>query len=238
MSVTDGDTLRVSLGGIEEPVRMIGINAHETGECVASEASSRLAELVGGTTVTLVSDVSDRDRFDRLLRYVYLDDVFVNEVLVREGLALARRYEPDTAMAPVLEAAQTAAAEDGAGMWAPDACGTASEVEIEIGMIRYDADGDDVENLNDEWAEFTNVGSGTVDLTGWSVKDESASHRYVFPDGFGLPAGATVRLHTGCGADTAHELYWCNTDSAVWNNSGDTVFLLDTAGNVAVSQRY
>src|SRR5690606_29516324 len=101
--------------------------------------------------IRLELDVSDRDQFGRLLRYVYVGDVFVNEALVREGLAIARRYEPDTARAAVLEAAQAAAEFDAVGMWAPDACGVASSGTLEIGHIRYDADGNDNFNLNDEW---------------------------------------------------------------------------------------
>jgi hypothetical protein len=64
------------------------------------------------------------------------------------------------------------------------------------------------------------------------VRDESASHRFTFPDGFGLAGGATVRIHTGCGPDTATDLHWCISGSAVWNNDGDTAFLVDPAGNV------
>ena len=71
-----------------------------------------------------------------------------------------------------------------------------------------------------------------------NIKDESASHRYSFPSGFTLGPGATVRLHTGCGSDTDTALYWCNQGSAVWNNSGDTVFVLDPSGNVVISESY
>ena len=117
VSVTDGDTIRVIVDGVEEPLRLIGINTPEVGECLAAEASARLSELVVGQTVTLQSDTSDRDQYDRLLRYVYAGDIFVNEVLVREGLAVARRYEPDTAMAGALENAQAQAVADGVGMW-------------------------------------------------------------------------------------------------------------------------
>jgi micrococcal nuclease len=238
LSITDGDTLRVLIDGANEPLRLIGINAPEGGECMAPEAALRLGELMKGGPIRLEPDVSDRDQFGRLLRYVYVGDVLVNEALVREGLAIARRYEPDTAMATVLEAAQAAADADGVGMWAPDACGAAASGTIVIGHIRYDAEGNDNDNLNDEWAEFTNPGSSALDLTGWSVKDESASHRYYFPSGFSLEAGSTVRLHTGCGDDTATALYWCNQGSAVWNNGGDTVFVLDPNGNIVVSESY
>ena len=238
MSITDGDTIRVDYEGVEEPLRLIGINAPEGGECMAGEATARLTELLASQTVALESDVSDRDQFDRLLRYVYLGDQFVNELLVREGLAIARRYEPDTSMATVLEAAQAQAEAEELGMWAPDACGVAVSGDISIGAIRYDADGNDNNNLNDEWVEIANIGSVAIDLTGWGVKDESATHRYLFPNGYVLAAGASVRLHTGCGTDSELWLYWCNTGSAIWNNTGDTVFVLDPSGNIIVSKSY
>lgn len=68
-------------------------------------------------------------------------------------------------------------------------------------------------------------------MGGWVLKDESATHRYNFPSGFALGVGAEVRVFTGCGSDSATELYWCNS-GAVWNNSGDTAFLLDKNGNI------
>jgi endonuclease YncB( thermonuclease family) len=237
-SITDGDTIRVIVNGVEEPLRLIGINAPEGGECLASAATARISILVAGQTVRLESDISNRDQYDRLLRYVYIGDLFVNEILVREGLALAREYSPDTAFATVLGAAQILAEADGVGMWAADACGATASGEIRVGKIRYDADGNDNNNLNDEWVEITNIGATTIDLTGWGVKDESASHRYGFPGGFVLSAGATVRLHTGCGTDTDVLLYWCFTSSAIWNNSGDTVFILDPSGNIVDSKGY
>ena len=123
-------------------------------------------------------------------------------------------------------------------MWDPTACGAVSSGTIEIGEVHYDAAGNDNDNLNDEWVELINPANPAADLTGWSVKDESATHRYRFPDGFSLPEGQTVRLHTGCGEDTATALYWCNRGSAVWNNSGDTVFVIDPNGNVVVSASY
>lgn len=237
--VIDGDTVTVDIAGSTESLRLIGINSPENGECYSEEASARLVELVAGAEVTLVGDRSNRDQYGRLLRYVYLGQLFVNETLVREGYAIARRYEPDTAMATVLERAQAAAQDAEAGLWAPEACGATTGTNIRIGQIHYDAAGDDNTNLNDEWVEFFNGGSESVELTGWVVKDESASHRYSLPAGFVLGPGATVRLHTGCGDDTSASLYWCNQGSAVWNNSGgDTVFLLDPRGNIAASERY
>lgn len=238
LSVTDGDTIRVRLDGRSEPLRLIGINAPEQGECLATEATGRLAELVDGRPVRLEADLSDRDDFGRLLRYVYTGEVFVNRALVREGLALAHRYEPDTSRSEDLEVAQTAAEAEEIGMWDPDGCGPTTGRGIEISEIHHDAEGDDNTNLNDEWVELSNPSDRDLDLTGWRVKDESASHRYSFPSGFLLEAGANLRLHTGCGDDNPSELFWCEKGSAVWNNSGDTVFVLDPNGNIIDSRSY
>lgn len=238
VAVTDGDTIDVRIGGDIEPVRLIGINSPERGECFYDEAAARLAELLLNAEVRLESDVSNRDQFGRLLRYVFVGDELINEVVVREGYAIARRYEPDVSMAGRLDSAQAHAQARGLGLWGSGACGAPATGTIEIGFIRYNANGDDNENKNDEWVEFINAGEGPIDLTGWSVKDESASHRFYFPSGFSLGPGATVRLHTGCGTATTTALFWCNRDSAVWNNGGDTVFVLDPVGNIAVSRRY
>ncbi|MDP8958273.1 MAG: lamin tail domain-containing protein [Actinomycetota bacterium] len=238
-TVVDGDTIEVLLpGGTQEPVRLIGINAPEEDECLAPEATAFLADLVGGEQVALEADVSDRDQFGRLLRYVYLGDVLVNEVLVREGYAIARRYEPDTALAEVLEAAQADAQQRQAGMWSPAACGPAGASSLQIVEVVADAPGDDNHNLNGEWVTIENSGTSPVDLSGWVLKDESAGHRFGFPAGFVLLAGERVSVHSGCGTDGSRKLYWCNQGSAVWNNSGDTAFLLDPSGNIAASRSY
>lgn len=230
-SVTDGDTITVVRGPTEERLRLIGMNANETGECMADEATRALEALVLGREISLVVDQSDRDRYGRLLRYVWVDGVFVNAALVESGLAFAREYPPDIAMADALATAEAAARNAELGLWAPDACGPATDADVRIVHVEADAPGNDNENLNGEWIDIENTGTEAVDLTGWGVKDESASHRYSFPDGFGLAGGAAVRPFTGCGTDIADEIYWCEAGSAVWNNSGDTAFLLDPSGN-------
>lgn len=240
VEVTDGDTLVVEVGGREERVRLIGINTPERGECFADEATAALAGLVEGGEVRLVVDQSDRDDYGRLLRDVYVGDTFVNEDLVRDGFALANRYEPDVAHAGELEAAQAEAEAAGRGLWAPDACGRpdAAAAVVVVEEIEADPPGDDTLDPNAEYVVVRNTGDGAVDLTGWGIKDESASHRFAFPDGFSLAAGAAVTVHTGCGADTGTDLFWCNEGSAVWNNDGDTAFLLDPSGNVVDTRTY
>ncbi len=115
--------------------------------------------------------------------------------------------------------------------------GGSGDGEISIAQIHEDASGNDYNNLDDEYVVFENTGTGSIDLTGWTVEDE-ASHTYSFPGGFTLNAGAQVTLHTGTGSDTSTDLYWGKTGSAVWNNGGDTVYIYDDSGALSTSKSY
>ncbi|HEX6945795.1 MAG TPA: lamin tail domain-containing protein [Acidimicrobiia bacterium] len=234
VSITDGDTLEIRLSsGVVDDLRIIGINTPERGECFAAEAAAVLEWLTPiGSTVWLTRDVSDRDQYDRLLRDVWVGSLNVGEEMIRRGAALARDYPPDISMSERFHAAQEEAKTARLGLWAPDACGPSAGYDLVIVEIEADAPGNDHENLNGEYVVVENRGGLGVDLTGWVLKDESASHRYTFPAGFVIGAGASVTIHTGCGTDTATKLYWCNAAGAVWNNDGDTAFLLDHHGNV------
>ena len=234
VSITDGDTIRVEMSdGMVEPVRLIGVNTPEGHECWADEAGMALTSLapIGGE-IGMTVDVSERDDFDRLLRYLWVGSMSVNEEMVRRGAAIARRYPPDDAMAERFESAQADAKKGGLGLWAPDACGPAADASLEITHIEFDAPGDDNSNLNEEWIRITNNGENLVDLTGWGIRDESASNRYVFPVGFSLAPGESVIVHSGCGDDFGTALFWCSIGSAIWNNGGDTGFITDPNGNV------
>ena len=237
--VVDGDTLYVSGPLGELQVRVIGINTPESGECFADEATDALEELVDGADLVLVDDRSDVDQFDRALRYVEtVDGVDVGAELIAGGLAIARRYPPDDARAERYARLQQEAQAEGRGLWAADACGDSDLDGVEVDVeVNADAPGDDGENPNGEWVRFTNNGAEAIDLDGWEVADESASHRYAFSD-LDLEPDASVTLFTGCGDDTDTERFWCVSGSAVWNNSGDTVFLRDGNGNIVVAFAY
>lgn len=237
IEVVDGDTLEVLLAdGREERLRLVGINTPEDGECLAEEAARRLDALVGGRRVRLVREFSDRDQYGRLLRHVLVGGRSVGEVLVAEGLAFSRAYPPDTGQQAALDGAQARAQAAGIGLWASDSCGPTTTAAIAVGRVRPNPPGDESQTPNEEWIEVVNTGQRPVDLTGWGLQDESASHRYDFPDGFRLAPGAGVLVRTGCGTDTATDLHWCVSGSAVWNNDGDTVFITDPSGNIAAQQ--
>jgi endonuclease YncB( thermonuclease family) len=101
--VIDGDTIDVTINGQPFTVRYVGINTPERDEVCYSEARNANAALVQGQTVRLVRDVSETDRFGRLLRYVYVGDTFVNQALVEQGWAEAVSYPPDTAYLATLQ---------------------------------------------------------------------------------------------------------------------------------------
>jgi endonuclease YncB( thermonuclease family) len=97
VEVVDGDTIKVAIAGTTYSLRYIGIDTPEAGDPMGTEATAANRQLVEGQTVYLVKDVSETDRYDRLLRYVYLaDGTFVNAELVRLGFAQAKAYPPDT----------------------------------------------------------------------------------------------------------------------------------------------
>jgi len=116
--VIDGDTIIIE-GNYR--VRYIGIDTPEIRpklEDYGIEAWQANRQLVEGKEVHLERDVSETDKYDRLLRYVYVDDVFVNAELVRQGLARAKAYPPDTKYQDYLEQMETEAKLAGRGMWA------------------------------------------------------------------------------------------------------------------------
>jgi micrococcal nuclease len=131
--VVDGDTVRVRIGGREEPVRLVGIDTPESVkpgtpvQCFALAASARTKALLPkGTAVRLVRDVEERDRYGRLLAYVYRtrDELFVNLALVREGYAVVLTVPPNVVHAEEFVAAAREAREKGRGLWSrcdPDA---------------------------------------------------------------------------------------------------------------------
>ena len=103
---------------------------------------------------------------------------------------------------------------------------------VVISYVKYDAEGDDRNNLNDEYVVIENRGCEAVNLEGWQLKDES-NHVYSFPS-ITLAPGASVRVHTGSGNDTDSDLYW-GKGAPVWNNRGDTAYLYDADGKLVDS---
>jgi micrococcal nuclease len=128
--VVDGDTIVVDRGFGDERVRYIGVDTPETVDprqpvqWMGAEASQANKRLVEGREVVLELDISETDRFDRLLRYVWLEDsdspsgwLLVNLRLVDEGFAQVVTYPPDVRYTDLFIAAQRGAREAARGLW-------------------------------------------------------------------------------------------------------------------------
>ena len=117
VEIIDGDTIDVTMNGEIYRVRYIGVNTPERGEPCYQEATAANTNLVYQQTVTLVRDVSETDRYDRLLRYIYVGGTFVNAVLVEQGWAEAKDYPPDSAQADTFDSLEASAYEQSLGCW-------------------------------------------------------------------------------------------------------------------------
>lgn len=127
--IVDGDTIVVAYGGREYKVRYIGMDTPETVDpnspvaWMGPQATIANAALVEGKTVILEKDVSEVDRFGRLLRYVWLTDgttwTLVNLELVRQGVASAISYPPDVKNDDLYVAAEADAQRAVLGLWGP-----------------------------------------------------------------------------------------------------------------------
>lgn len=224
--VIDGDTCILQNG---ERVRYYGINAPESGDPQFNEATQANNNLVAEKEVRLEPKDPSRDKDDRLLAYVFVNGVFVNEQLLRLGYAHIQRPLVAKYRDRLLRA-QEAARGEGLGIWAK-----AAEQNIAIAKAHADAEGNDRDNLCDEYIVIENRDNASVDLTGWTVYDE-AHHRYLFPS-FILKAKAAVTLRTCLGKNTQSELFW-GSRSPIWNNDADTIFIRDSEGQLVLSYIY
>jgi micrococcal nuclease len=118
--VVDGDTIELSDG---RKVRYIGVDTPELHhptkgvQCFGKEAMEKNKELVEGKTIKMVKDVSETDRYKRLLRYVWVDTTFVNEFLAKEGFARQATFPPDVRYVELFKSAAEQARLQNKGLW-------------------------------------------------------------------------------------------------------------------------
>jgi endonuclease YncB( thermonuclease family) len=168
VDVIDGDTIAVMLDGLLVKVKYIGVDAPESVsrlEYLGKEATNRNRELVTGRDVLLYKDVSDRDRFDRLLRYVFVDDRFINYELVSQGYASAVDDPPDSACSYLFKEAEDSVKTAALGIWAPHT----PQPEVifsNTNVIIFSV------NKPEEFVDIQNVGDSAIDLNGWKLVSE------------------------------------------------------------------
>ncbi|MDR0876135.1 MAG: thermonuclease family protein [Clostridiales Family XIII bacterium] len=128
LRVVDGDTIEVSLDGVKEKIRLIGVDTPESVHPDAERnvpygkvATAFTKEHLDGQTVGLEFDVQERDQYGRALAYVWLGDVMFNKLLLDEGHASVSTYPPNVKYVDEFTAAQKAAREAGKGQWSYEA---------------------------------------------------------------------------------------------------------------------
>jgi micrococcal nuclease len=248
--VIDGDTIVVKTKKIsgtlpkdtgaiksEETVRYIGVNAPELGRddrapaCFSVRAQDQNEFLVLGKEVTLQMDVEGRDRFGRLLAYVFIGDLakeeLVQDRLIDGGFGWVMAVGSNVWRTRRFLGIQRESIRSQAGLWS--ACGPAPDIEsIVISEIQFSGD--------DEILTLINRSASHFDLSQWKLVS-LPGQVFTFPSGCSIASGSRLRVHTGPKADKSAkdcakgDLFW--TMSWTWNNDGDTAILQTPQGIVA-----
>ena len=181
------------------------------------EASTFAEESLLGETVRITFDENEgrTGYYDRLLIYIHTDEGIFNHRLVEQGYG--RVYDSQFEKRDQFYAAEETAQDARRNVWScrnvdtatptPVPDGGSTSGELRVAEIHADAEGNDHENLNDEYITFENAGGDSIQLGGYTVRD-AADHVYRVPSGTTLDAGAEITLFTGSGDDTDTSLYW------------------------------
>jgi endonuclease YncB( thermonuclease family) len=266
--VADGDTIRATVGGREKTIRFTGINAMELrrysstpskrrGACHAVAATNLVDRYIKHShrRVRLAAQHAGSHSNKRLRRSVWVKAGGrwrdLARIEMQAGLALWLPNGPEFAHnREYHELAEQAAAAQ-RGVFDPDGCGAGPDQDLPVTVtVNWDADGNDRSNLNGEWADIHNAGARPLSLRGWWFRDSwltyGRHHRpgYAFPDNATVPAGGTVRVHMGCGSNTASDLHWCQHRDVFENvtsdrrQMGDGGYLFDLEGDLRAAMTY
>lgn len=229
--VLDGDTVVVDNAAAKVTVRLIGINAPESGECYYNQSSGFLEDRVAGETIRM--NERGVDQFDRTLATLWVGDVNINQLMVSKGMAIASVSSDLEQPEYVYLDEEESAYRDRIGLWSANACGsgTSARVSFDSNLSTPDPPGPDDQVLDDETIVIVNATIDPVDLSGWAIRDESSRHRYFFNAG-------TILVGTGRITVSSSDPAWDPGGSPVWNNDGDMALLLDEHGNVVSRWRY
>ena len=217
--VIDGDTIVVG----NQSIRLLGINTPERGEFFYDEAKDFLTELVVNQSVVLEKGREDRDKYQRLLRYVFLNDKNVNSELVEQGYA--NYYFPtgfDQYSYKLINAWKNCVNEK------VNLCSRSENVCANcVKLSKFDYKNEEVVLKNE-----CNFG---CELTDWQLKEEGRK-KFIFPE-FVLEKNSEVLIETGESVDTKNKLFWEDGEN-VWTKTGDTLFLRDDEGKLVLWKRY
>ena len=223
IEIIDGDTITVLLeDGNSKRIRYNGLNTPEQDRPYFAEATQANYGLTYMKDAVLISDVTDVDQYDRLIRYVVVGDIFVNLELVRLGFAFAETYPPDVACENTFLSTQDEARESGRGLW--EATPTPEPEAPKIVVVTV--------NKREEWVDIQNTGTMDIDLAGWNLVSERGNQDC--PLSGIIIAGQTLRIW----AMTPQGLgFSCGYNTNIWNNSELDPAVLYNPKGVEVSRK-
>jgi endonuclease YncB( thermonuclease family) len=252
--IADGDTIDVRVDGRVRPIRITGINAMELtryskypsrrrGDCHGVAAANRLESLLreGHLRVRLAAERASSRSGHRLRRQVSVQIggawVDVARTLIAEGHALWLPNPVESAWSRDYRVLSEQARDARLRLWDPSGCGPGPSPDAGLTMrVKWDADGNDGDNVNGEWAQIANPSGAPVSLHGWRFRDSALRH-FTFPASATVPAGGSVRLRMGRGRNRGNEFHW-GLSTPPFENHGDGGYLFDPRGNLRASVIY
>jgi micrococcal nuclease len=262
----DGDTIKVLVDGKEETIRMIGVDTPETVhpsqpvEYFGKAASLFTKKLVHvGETVRLTYDWDPRDKYGRLLAYVWFEATYEgkkywilhNVVLILNGFGHAYTvfaFRDD--YMTLFKEAERYARDNRIGLWGnvdeekviealetrtyepQEAVAKTPQTTVSVKIVEIQPYG------SDEYVLIKNTGSTSINLAGWKLFSQGGQW-FTFPS-ITLHPGETLSIHTGTQAGSSSpaskKLIWSN--KYIWNNKGDKAILYDAQGNVVDVYEY
>jgi endonuclease YncB( thermonuclease family) len=271
VQVADGDTFTADVDGDGQgpvSIRMAGIDAMETGQCNAAAAKSLLERYIGGRRVRLIAThsapLAARGRYLRFVETLYdMPERYkrdVGAVVLDGGLAVPYPSNIEPARNSKYKTIAIDAQERAVRIWdegplttngepsGSDRCGAGPRQDVPIRLVlRWDADGNDETNMNDEWVRIHNDGDVPLGMDGWVLRD-SAHTRFVFRQlapGTVIQPHDWIKVHSGHGTQSARQLYWRRGHSVFGNATlsggrimGDGAYLVDRDNDVRAFTEY
>lgn len=239
----DGDTVIVKFpDGRKEKVRFIGVNTPESVkpdspvEPYGKEASDYTKSSLVGKVVYLEKDVRERDKYGRLLRYIWINlpekidekeikQKMFNAVLLLNGYAQQMTIPPDIKYAEYFRKFEREAREGNKGLWRLD--DNEKKKESVAGNVYIQS-----VNLRKEIVLIKNTSKKDIDMTGCKLRSVKGNQTYYFPKGYILKSGCIVKVVSGKYAKGNQPAVLKWTSKNIWNNKGDPAELYDASGKM------
>jgi len=268
--VKDGDTILADVpndGKNALPVRFAGLDTMELGLCHAAAAKALTQRILGARVELTARHSRPLASLGRYLRYVdtardtsYTWNRDVGAILLSKGLATPYPSNVEPTRNLKYKRIALEAQRRGVGIWdhgpvmangepsGSDACGAGPYQLTPIKLtVRWDADGNDDRNKNDEWVRIDNDGDTPLPMNGWTLRD--ASHRHFHfsekAPGTVIQPHSWIKVHSGSGQNSEHHLHWGSSrsvfDNAIFRSgrvAGDGAYLTDRDNDVRAFVEY